>query len=74
MSRVIIKQIENWNQASQWDWDQISTNHQNLSEKYFEERFIDEKNAKTNYEKALHFFNKNIGEFGTILVSCKLSR
>lgn len=62
MSHEIIKQIENWNQVNKWDWDQISTSNQNIPEKDFETHFIDRKNAKTNYERALHFFNKNIEE------------
>lgn len=62
MSHEKIKQIENWNQVSKWDWDQISTSNLNIPETNFEIHFIDRKNAKTNYERALHFFNKNIEE------------
>lgn len=63
MSREIIKQIEDWNRGSKWDWEQISSSNSNVLENNLEEHFADRKNAKSSYEITLHFFNQRIDDF-----------
>lgn len=61
MPEEYIFEIENWDTS--WEWDHISPENLDIPYRFFEEHFAERENAKTSYEIALHFFNREIPDF-----------